>query len=86
MEVTITRFRREIFDLMNQALDGREVWVTHKGRRLKIAPETDPGDPPIRRLSRITPLEVIHPDAPESKAHSLQEEMVRAWERDWASL
>ena len=86
MEVSITRFRREIFDLVNQALDGSEVWVTHKGRRLKIAPEINPGDQPIRRLGRITPLEVINPDAPESKAHSLQEEMVRAWERDWVTL
>ena len=33
MEVSITQFRRDIFSLVNQALDGGEVWFTHKGRR-----------------------------------------------------
>jgi prevent-host-death family protein len=42
MEVPITQFRREIFSLVNQALDGGEVWVTHKGRRLKIVLKASP--------------------------------------------
>jgi len=82
MEVPITRFRQDIFELVNQALEGNEVWVTHKGHRLKIAPE----DAPASRLSRITPLEVINPEWPELNEVSLQDEMVRAWESDWATL
>jgi antitoxin (DNA-binding transcriptional repressor) of toxin-antitoxin stability system len=79
MEVSITQFRRDIFELVNEAMRGGEIWVTHKGRRFKIAPEAGSGS----RLSRITPLEVINsePDAP-----SLQEEMTRAWEKDWSTL
>jgi prevent-host-death family protein len=40
MEVSITQFRRRIFDLVNQAMDGKEVWVMHKGRRFKVTSET----------------------------------------------
>src|ERR1700723_2757825 len=59
MEVPITQFRRDLFSLINQALEGREVWVTHKGRRLKIVPEGQP----VSRLSRITPMDVINYEA-----------------------
>jgi antitoxin (DNA-binding transcriptional repressor) of toxin-antitoxin stability system len=86
MEVSITQFRRDIFALVNQAMDGKEVWVIHKGRRFKVVPEIRPGS----RLSRITPLEVINPSTAAGSRkrnnQSLQEEMVRAWERDWSTL
>jgi hypothetical protein len=82
MEVSITQFRRDIFELVNQAMGGSEVWVVHKGRRFKIAPEHGSGS----RLSRITPLEVINSESPESDATSMQEEMTRAWEKDWSTL
>jgi hypothetical protein len=82
MDVTITQFRRQIFDLVNQALSGTEIWVHHKGRRFKIAPDVTPST----RLSRITPLEVINPNVAERAESSLKEEMVRAWEKDWSTL
>ena len=83
MEVPITQFRRDIFSLVNQALDGSEVWVTHKGRRLKIVPEGKP----VSRLSRITPMEVmVDPNFdmndPAFKAEWLAE-MEKEWEADW---
>jgi antitoxin (DNA-binding transcriptional repressor) of toxin-antitoxin stability system len=86
MEVPITRFRREIFSLVNQALEGSEVWVTHKGRRVKIVPEGKP----VSRLSRITPMDVlIDPNFdlndPAFKAERLAE-MEKEWEKDWADL
>lgn len=86
MEVTISQFRREMFHLVKQAMDGGEVWVTHKGRRFKIAPDPAPSS----RLARITPLEVTNPESPGSSNAELdtavKEEMVRAWERDWSTL
>ena len=84
MEVSITEFRRNIFSFVNQAWDGKEVWVLHKGQRFKVVPESKPGD----RLSRITPLEVINSSTGSLKARdrSLQEEMAQAWERDWSNL
>jgi hypothetical protein len=86
MEVPITQFRRDIFLLVNQALDGAEVWFTHKGRRLKIVPEGKP----VSRLSRITPMEVmVDPNFdmndPAFKAEWLAE-MEKEWEKDWAGL
>jgi antitoxin (DNA-binding transcriptional repressor) of toxin-antitoxin stability system len=86
MEVPITQFRREIFSLVNQALDGNEVWITHKGRRLKIVPEGKP----VSRLSRITPMEVfVDPDFdmddPAFKSEWLAE-MENEWKKDWAVL
>jgi hypothetical protein len=81
MEVSITQFRREMFDLVKKAMDGSEVWVVHKGRRFKIAPDMAP----LSRLSRLTPLEVINPE-PQSDTSSLLEEMAKAWEKDWSSL
>ncbi len=77
MEVSITQFRREIFSFANQALEGGEVWFTHKGRRLKIVPEGKP----VSRLSRITPMQIVNTGGP-SDADILAE-MTRAWEADW---
>jgi antitoxin (DNA-binding transcriptional repressor) of toxin-antitoxin stability system len=82
MEVSITKFRHDLFDLVNRALAGTDVWVVHKGRRFKIAPEQTSGS----RLSRITPLDIINPKPPDPNQPSLQEEMERAWEKDWRTL
>ncbi len=82
MEVSITQFRRNLFALVNQALEGSEVWVTHKGRRFRIVPDA----PVSSRLSRITQLEVVNPNFPELKGSHLLEEMTRAWEKDWDDL
>jgi antitoxin (DNA-binding transcriptional repressor) of toxin-antitoxin stability system len=81
MEVSITQFRPEIFDLLERATNGAEVWVVHSGRRFKIVPENPPGS----RLSRITPLEVLNPESPRLE-QSLREEMERAWQDDWSTL
>ena len=82
MEVSITQFRQDIFDLVSQALDGNEVWVTYRGRRFRIAPENQPAS----RLARITPLEVVNPEGPQLSDPSLREEMTRTWEKDWSDL
>ena len=38
MEVTITQFRKQLFTLVDQAMQGTEVWVKHKGRRFRLIP------------------------------------------------
>lgn len=82
METSITKFRRDIFEMANRAMAGAEVWVVHKGRRFRLVPEEGPGS----RLGRITPLEVVNPDSPDMNDAQLREEMARAWEKDWATL
>ncbi len=86
MEVSITQFRRELFNLMNHAMAGGEVWVTHKGRRFRIAPEGQAAG----RLSRITPMEILNPEAPDLNDPAFKAEMMaemeKAWESDWSAL
>jgi antitoxin (DNA-binding transcriptional repressor) of toxin-antitoxin stability system len=82
MEVSITQFRRDLFALVNRALEGEEVWVAHRGRRFRIAPDRPSGS----RLSRLTPLEIIDPEAPDLNTSSLKDEMEQAWTRDWSDL
>ena len=77
MEVPITEFRQKLFDLVNQALDGKEIWVSHKGRRVRIVPEDAPS-----KLSRITPIEIIAPGA-NLEDGSWKTKMLREWERKW---
>jgi len=86
MEVPITQFRRDIFSLVNQALEGEEVWISHKGKRLKIVPEGGAGD----RLSRVTPMQVLIPEDfdmndPAFRAEWMAE-MEKEWEDDWSKL
>jgi antitoxin (DNA-binding transcriptional repressor) of toxin-antitoxin stability system len=77
MEVPITQFRQKLFDFVNQALDGKDVWVSHKGRRLRLVPEHAPS-----KLSRITPMQIIVPGA-DLEDDSWKREMMREWERKW---
>ena len=77
MEVPITEFRRKIFAFVNQALDGDEVWVSHKGRRVRIVAEQAPS-----RLSRITPMDIIVPGA-DLEDDSWKADMMREWEEKW---
>jgi antitoxin (DNA-binding transcriptional repressor) of toxin-antitoxin stability system len=77
MEVTITQFRQKVFELVDQALEGKEVWVKHKGRRVRIVPEHAPS-----KLSRITPMEIIAPSA-DLEDDSWKTVMMREWEQKW---
>jgi prevent-host-death family protein len=77
MDVPITQFRRKLFDLVNQALDGNEIWVSHKGRRVRLVPEHAPS-----KLSRITPIEIIRPGV-NVEDKSWKKEIMREWERKW---
>jgi hypothetical protein len=82
MEVSITKFRQEIFELANQAIEGHDVWVVYKGQRLKIVPEEPSGS----KLDRIVPLQVIRPGVTTLDDQELKEEMERALEQDWKTL
>jgi prevent-host-death family protein len=82
MEVTITQFRKNLFSLVNRALEGETVSVTHNGRRVRIVPEIDPKT----RFDRITPLQVINPEFPDLDDREMKEEMRKEWEKDWEDL
>ena len=77
MEISITQFCQKLFEFVTKAMGGEEIWVTHRGRRFRIVPETLPAS----RLSRVTPLQVINPAVSESSPF-LREEIKRVWEKD----
>ena len=81
MEVTISRFRRDLFTLVDAALNGEEVSFTHKGVHFKVTPEIE-----INRLGRLTPMQVVNPKTPHLDGKELMREMEGAWEKDWAKL
>ncbi len=81
MATTITGFRKDIFDFANQALEGKEVAFTYKGKVLKVVPEENP----VHWLDRLTPMDIFNEEYVEP-AISLQQEMEAEWEKDWADL
>ncbi len=86
MEVPITEFRKNLFALVNQAAEGKDVRFTHKGRRFRIVPEDVAGD----KLSRLTPMQILIPEDfdlndPAFKAERMAE-MEKEWEKDWSQL
>ena len=82
MEVSITKFRHDLFDFVNQAMEGGEIWVVHKGQRLKLVPEKPAGS----KLDRITPLQVVSPGVTTLDDLELKEEMEQALAEDWKTL
>ena len=82
MNVTLTQFRREIFELVGRSIGGEHITIVYKGNRLRIVPEVPAGD----RLGRITPLQVVNPQSDEGDVSALKTEMAAAWERDWSAL
>jgi prevent-host-death family protein len=82
MEVSITQFRRELFELVGLAMKGEPVFITHKGKRFRIVPENQPAD----RFNRITALQVVNPQAGDLDDAAMKKEISQAIEKDWADL
>jgi prevent-host-death family protein len=82
MEVTITQFRRDLFQLVDRAMEGEPLTVTHRGVRIRIVPEqaARPG------LDALTPLQLVNPHGPDLEDSGWKEEMIREWESDWSEL
>jgi prevent-host-death family protein len=85
MEVPISQFRRNIFSIVEEALEGKEVLVSHKGRRVRIVPEHAPS-----KLSNITVLNILNPpdlDLLDTKLKKkMLDEMQKGWAKDWEKL
>jgi antitoxin (DNA-binding transcriptional repressor) of toxin-antitoxin stability system len=82
MEVTITQFRRNLFELVDSASSGTDVWFIHKGKRFRIVPE----EKPPSKLSRITPMPGILVDMTEEEELAIKRDIQIAWEADWEDL
>lgn len=84
MAVTITKFRQNLFQFADQALNGETVEFTHKGVVFKVVPKTRKS-----KFSRLTPQNIFPPGVdPDSEYDSteLLKEMEAEWEKDWAEI
>lgn len=75
MDVSISRFRSEVFDLVSRAIAGETVVIVHKGERVRVVPERS-----ISKLSRLTPLRIINPTSNPESEDRMKAEMLREWE------
>ena len=81
MDMTVTQFRRDLFNAVEKAMNGTEIHVTYKGRGFTLKPD----DPPKSRLSRIVPMKLLRGSL-EGANEQLMREMEEGWKHDWAEL
>ena len=83
MKVTSTEFRKNLFQLVERALQGEFVEVAHKGRIVRLVP----GDKPSKLARLILRDTICGTLADLEKAQSeLDAEMRNAWEEKWSPL
>ena len=81
MKVTSTEFRKNLFQLVERALQGEFVEVAHKGRLVRLVP----GDKPSK-MSRLVKRDTIHgtPRDLDRGQKQLDAEMRTLWDAKWA--
>ena len=57
MKVPISEFRKNLFQIANQVLEGDDVEVAHKGQTIRLVLASSGS-----KLSRLTPAQIFHPD------------------------
>jgi hypothetical protein len=77
--VSITKFRQDLFNQVEHALNGENVEFTHKGVTFRVVPETR-----VSKLSRLTAQKVVNEDLPANQ--DLFKQMEAEWERDWTDI
>ena len=80
MKVTSTEFRKNLFQIVEQALRGEFVEVAHKGRVVRLVPGDKPG-----KMSRLIERDTIQgtPEDLDRGQRELDAEMRAGWEGKW---
>jgi prevent-host-death family protein len=85
VKVAISEFRKNLFQLVDKALNGDVVEITHKGNTIRLVPEAQ-----VSKLDRLTPIHIFNPAFSEEDhqrtSRELFAEIQREWERDWSEL
>ena len=83
-KITISQFRKELFQFVDSAAQGDLVEFIHKGMRFQL---TLPDGLPVDKLKRITPLAagvLVGSPAELVDAHrQMSNELVENWEANW---
>ena len=82
MKVTSTEFRKDLFQIVERALQGEFVEVVHKGRLVRLVP----GDKPSK-LARLIERDTIRGTLADldQAQQELDAEVRTAWEEKWPS-
>jgi prevent-host-death family protein len=80
MKVTSTEFRKNLFQLVERAIQGEFVEVAHKGRVVRLVPADQPS-----KMSRLISRDTINgtPKDLERGQRQLDAEMRTSWEKKW---
>lgn len=83
VQVTITRFRQDLFRLADEAIRGESVRFVYKGVVFQLVPATTQ----TRKLDRLVPQPTLAPDVNlEQASKELAVEMESAWLEDWSAI
>jgi prevent-host-death family protein len=82
VKVSSTEFRKNLFQLVDRALQGEFVEVAHKGRLIRLVPADQPS-----KLTRLIPRDTICGtlDDLDAAQKQLDSEMHQAWGEKWGS-
>ncbi len=80
MTVTATDFRKNLFQLIERALNGELIEIVHKNRRIRLAPSE-----PKSKLSRLVERDTLNctSDEFDQAVRSQDDEMRRQWNEKW---
>ena len=86
MSITITEFRRDLFNLVDRVIAGETIEFRHRGTTIRlVVPESRSS-----RLDRLTPRQVTNPKMTNKEQRAAEKrmraEMFAEIERDWAEL
>jgi antitoxin (DNA-binding transcriptional repressor) of toxin-antitoxin stability system len=81
VQITSTEFRKNLFQIIERALRGEFIEVTHKGRVVRLSAGEQPS-----KLSRLVARDTIRGsiDDLEAGQRALDDEMRESWEAKWA--
>lgn len=86
MKVTITEFRKNLFQLVEKAIAGESVEFVHMGTTIRLTVPEDRSS----RLDRLTPRTITNPEMTEKQQRAaerkLRAEMLAEMEKDWESI
>jgi len=80
MKLTASEFRSNLFQLIERALGGELIELSHKGRTLRLVAEQPPS-----KLSRLTKKPILKgsPQEVDEALKKLSKQVHKDWEQKW---